>query len=299
MSRAETKAKFDEIVAFAEVEKFLDTPVKRYSSGMYVRLAFAVAAHLEPEILIVDEVLAVGDAEFQKKCLGKMHDVATGGRTVLFVSHNLDSVLRLCSQVLWLNAGSVKEMGRPATIVHAYSRHRSSESRTISLFERQRPNWARQRAITREITCLAEDGACWSYAFGSSIDFVCKIVVRSRIPNLHFAYAFFSTSGFEMASARAQLCVSSAGFDPGQYEVTVRIPNLRPGPGDYSLNIGIRSGSGEEDFVSEAALFDVTPNKESAGQFGDTIAAACIPETSFAVERIDRPNPVFGVSSDF
>src|ERR1700747_3050745 len=94
MTRAEIKAKFDEIVAFAEVEKFLDTPVKRYSSGMYVRLAFAVAAHLEPEILIVDEVLAVGDTEFQKKCLGKMHDVATGGRTVLFISAKIQTCFR-------------------------------------------------------------------------------------------------------------------------------------------------------------------------------------------------------------
>jgi lipopolysaccharide transport system ATP-binding protein len=105
MSRAEIKAKFDEIVAFAEVEKFLDTPVKRYSSGMYVRLAFAVAAHLEPEILIVDEVLAVGDAEFQKKCLGKMEDVSKHGRTVLFVSHNMKAVLHLCSKGLLLRSG--------------------------------------------------------------------------------------------------------------------------------------------------------------------------------------------------
>ena len=103
MTRAEIKRKFEEIVAFAEVEKFLDTPVKRYSSGMYVRLAFAVAAHLEPEILIVDEVLAVGDAEFQKKCLGKMRDVADAGRTVLLVSHNMNSIERLCKRVMWLD----------------------------------------------------------------------------------------------------------------------------------------------------------------------------------------------------
>jgi lipopolysaccharide transport system ATP-binding protein len=107
MSRAEIRMKFDEIVAFAEVEKFLDTPVKRYSSGMYVRLAFAVAAHLEPEILIVDEVLAVGDAQFQEKCLGKMQDVAKGGRTVLFVSHNMNAVERLCRRVLHLDRGHV------------------------------------------------------------------------------------------------------------------------------------------------------------------------------------------------
>src|SRR5689334_19554443 len=96
MSRAEIRRRFDEIVAFAEVDRFLDTPVKQYSSGMYVRLAFAIAAHLEPEILIVDEVLAVGDLEFQKKCLGKMQQVAGGGRTVLFVSHNMDALLRVC-----------------------------------------------------------------------------------------------------------------------------------------------------------------------------------------------------------
>jgi lipopolysaccharide transport system ATP-binding protein len=120
MSRAEIKAKFDEIVAFAEVEKFLDTPVKRYSSGMYVRLAFAVAAHLEPEILVVDEVLAVGDAEFQKKCLGKMHDVATGGRTVLFVSHNMQAVSALCNRGLFLSGGSLAYCGDVKETIDLY-----------------------------------------------------------------------------------------------------------------------------------------------------------------------------------
>jgi lipopolysaccharide transport system ATP-binding protein len=108
MSKEEIKRKFDEIVAFAEVEKFLDTPVKRYSSGMYVRLAFAVAAHLEPEILIVDEVLAVGDSNFQKKCLGKMEDVANEGRTILFVSHSMDTVTRLCNHAILLKQGTVQ-----------------------------------------------------------------------------------------------------------------------------------------------------------------------------------------------
>jgi len=111
MTRAETRRKFDEIVAFAEVERFLDTPVKRYSSGMYVRLAFAVAAHLDPEILIVDEVLAVGDTEFQGKCLGKMGEVASGGRTVLFVSHNMGAVRQLCSRGILLDAGRITDQG--------------------------------------------------------------------------------------------------------------------------------------------------------------------------------------------
>jgi lipopolysaccharide transport system ATP-binding protein len=123
MHRAEIKRKFDEIVAFAEVEKFLDTPVKRYSSGMYVRLAFAVAAHLEPEILIVDEVLAVGDAAFQKKCLGKMRDVSTGGRTVLFVSHNMQAISILCKRALHFDTGSIAYRGDVQETIQSYLRH--------------------------------------------------------------------------------------------------------------------------------------------------------------------------------
>ena len=120
MTRAEIRRKFDEIVAFAEIEKFLDTPVKRYSSGMYVRLAFAVAAHLEPEILVIDEVLAVGDAEFQKKCLGKMSEVAGGGRTVLFVSHNMATVNRLCQSCFLLDSGRIIASGDAATVTARY-----------------------------------------------------------------------------------------------------------------------------------------------------------------------------------
>ncbi|MDF1579412.1 MAG: ABC transporter ATP-binding protein [Desulfuromonadales bacterium] len=120
MSRVDIKRKFDEIVAFAEVEKFLDTPVKRYSSGMYVRLAFAVAAHLEPEILIVDEVLAVGDAQFQKKCLGKMAEVGEEGRTVLFVSHNMQAIRNLCDGVIWLNDGQVCQIGPTLEVSENY-----------------------------------------------------------------------------------------------------------------------------------------------------------------------------------
>ncbi len=120
MKRGEIERKFDEIVAFAEVEKFIDTPVKHYSSGMYLRLAFAVAAHLEPEILIVDEVLAVGDAAFQKKCLGKMGDVAKNGRTVLFVSHNMPAVTRLCDRAIYLQDGRVVEDGKANHVVKSY-----------------------------------------------------------------------------------------------------------------------------------------------------------------------------------
>lgn len=122
MTKAEIRSKFDEIVEFAEISKFIDTPVKRYSSGMYVRLAFAVAAHLEPEILIVDEVLAVGDAEFQKKCLGKMKDVSECGRTVLFVSHNMAAVERLCQKAILLRGGAVAALGPVGEVTHEYLR---------------------------------------------------------------------------------------------------------------------------------------------------------------------------------
>jgi lipopolysaccharide transport system ATP-binding protein len=120
MSRREIARKFDEIVAFSEIEQFVDTPVKRYSSGMYVRLAFAVAAHLEPEILIVDEVLAVGDAQFQKKCLGKMQQVGREGRTILFVSHNMAAITSLCSSVAWVQQGQLHAKGNPGELVRGY-----------------------------------------------------------------------------------------------------------------------------------------------------------------------------------
>jgi lipopolysaccharide transport system ATP-binding protein len=133
MTRAEIRRRFDEIVAFAEVEKFLDTPVKRYSSGMYVRLAFAIAAHLEPEILIVDEVLAVGDIEFQKKCLGKMSTVASGGRTVLFVSHNLTAIESLCNSCIALRAGRIFSRGRTTDVLDDYVGSRQSVKGQVDL----------------------------------------------------------------------------------------------------------------------------------------------------------------------
>lgn len=134
MSRVEIKSKFDEIVTFAEIEKFLDTPVKRYSSGMYVRLAFSVAAHLQPDILIVDEVLAVGDAQFQKKCIGKMSEVSKEGRTVLFVSHNMGAISHLCTTGILLSGGEIVRSGEMIQVVNAYMANNSSgvSSRKVS-----------------------------------------------------------------------------------------------------------------------------------------------------------------------
>src|ERR1700732_3686892 len=137
MSKRETARKFDEIVAFAEIEKFINTPVKHYSSGMYVRLAFAVAAHLEPEILLVDEVLAVGDASFQKKCLGKMGDVAKAGRTIVFVSHNMTAMRRRASRAIWLEGGQIADMGPTSNVVDDYLR-KNTESNLESVWEDDR-----------------------------------------------------------------------------------------------------------------------------------------------------------------
>jgi lipopolysaccharide transport system ATP-binding protein len=159
MRRQEVQRKFDEIVAFAEVERFVDTPVKHYSSGMYVRLAFAVAAHLEPEILVVDEVLAVGDARFQKRCLGKMKDVAGQGRTVLFVSHNMLAVQRLCQRAIWLADGAVHQDGPAADVVHNYLEQGLSDLRHRSWSESDAPGNDQVRVLLMSADPLHGGGA--------------------------------------------------------------------------------------------------------------------------------------------
>jgi lipopolysaccharide transport system ATP-binding protein len=185
MSRAEINRKFDEIVEFAEVSRFLDTPVKRYSSGMYVRLAFAVAAHLEPEILVVDEVLAVGDAAFQKKCLGKMGDVAKNeGRTVLFVSHNMTAMQTLCNTAIWIDRGEVKAQGGVNSILRNYldSIAYEQDNKKIWTLEdapgNERMKWLRieieptspcdEVTVETELKCIFE---FWNYQEGATLNF--------------------------------------------------------------------------------------------------------------------------------
>ena len=158
MTKKEISGKFDEIVAFSGVEKYIDTPVKRYSSGMYVRLAFAVAAHLEPEILIVDEVLAVGDVEFQKKCIGKMKDVAGAGRTVLFVSHNMEAVKNLCSRALLLEHGSIVSEGSPSQVIETYLNNRNKTDWGTSYEEQEAPGNEFTRLKSIELKPIREDG---------------------------------------------------------------------------------------------------------------------------------------------
>jgi lipopolysaccharide transport system ATP-binding protein len=168
MGREEIRRKFDEIVAFAEVERFLDTPVKRYSSGMYVRLAFAVAAHLEPEILIVDEVLAVGDAQFQKKCLGKMEDVGKEGRTVLFVSHNMAAVDKLCQKGIFLSQGQVVFAGTQNEVITQYLANMTIE--TSSLKDRQNRKGSGEVRITSIDIKDIEDNLLEVVTSGQTID---------------------------------------------------------------------------------------------------------------------------------
>jgi len=169
MSRVEIKNKFDEIIDFAEIEKFLDTPVKRYSSGMYVRLAFAVAAHLEPEILVVDEVLAVGDVQFQKKCLGKMGEVAQGGRTILFVSHNMVAVNQLCQNAMLLTEGCLKSIGKVDIVIRDYMKETMSIAQNINLeqrIDRKGSQWLR---FTEVLICDSQGNGINQVMSGQSV----------------------------------------------------------------------------------------------------------------------------------
>jgi lipopolysaccharide transport system ATP-binding protein len=201
MSRAEIRRKFDEIVAFAEVERFLDTPVKRYSSGMYVRLAFAVAAHLEPEILIVDEVLAVGDAEFQKKCLGKMGDVSQAGRTVLLVSHNMRAIQQLCSRAILLENGNLRVDGTTSKCINTYLAGGIDDNLSSSVDLQQLTGGRRGSGdcqfISFALTDLEGNPAA-SFLFGQPFRVNIRIRSRTNIGHALLGFSFFSRLGNEV-----------------------------------------------------------------------------------------------------
>jgi len=190
MSRAEIRSKFDEIVDFAEIEKFLDTPVKRYSSGMYVRLAFAVAAHLEPEILVVDEVLAVGDAQFQQKCLGKMQDVSRNdGRTVLFVSHNMGVIAQLCNRAILLNKGIIEASGDVNTVIDQYiSGSRDSGENTYRVSETALDS---KRNYFNTIYTTDRSGRVTSdFSFDDQVSLKFQFTINEMLPNLNIGIGF-------------------------------------------------------------------------------------------------------------
>lgn len=240
MKRVEIARQFDEIVAFAEVERFIDTPVKHYSSGMYLRLAFAVAAHLEPEILIVDEVLAVGDAEFQKKCLGKIQDVSEGGRTVIFVSHQVTAVQRLCTRAILMNGGQIQVSGDVNSVLDVYlmgSRANSQERLQFELADGE------CRIASWDI--IDEDGSLLHSCIArQTVRFLIKIRSRREIPFASFGFVLRNSMGDLLLSANS-LDVSKTPFSihagSTEIEVAIRLP-IRAGL--YQLELALA----DEDF---------------------------------------------------
>lgn len=228
MRRREIAERFDEIVAFAEIERFLDTPVKRYSSGMYVRLAFAVAAHLHPEILLVDEVLAVGDVHFQRKCLGKMGEVARGGRTVLFVSHNMAAIERLCHRAILLEGGKVAETGRPAEVVRRYLR---SEDRVRYVAPRRT---GKPQVLSAEI-CTA-DGRPTGTVFSTDPFYVrLRYVVPEARSGLRLGIGFLSSDGQPLCTSNTADVGAELPERPGEHVALVRVPPLAFLVGEFQL----------------------------------------------------------------
>jgi lipopolysaccharide transport system ATP-binding protein len=232
MTRREIDRKFDEIVAFAEIDKFIDTPVKHYSSGMFVRLAFAVAAHLEPEILLVDEVLAVGDIKFQKKCLGKMGDVARAGRTVVLVSHQMNQMRRLCHRVVWVDGGQVRMEGHTHEVVSAYESAMSSGERSATR-ENGEPA-TKGRFVRWEIVQPGGGEPHVLNHFGPvTVKFTVEVFEPIRIG--HHGIALFNYD-------RQLIWASSTDgvrLDAGEHELCYTFPMLPVRPGPYSWSVSL------------------------------------------------------------
>jgi lipopolysaccharide transport system ATP-binding protein len=265
MSKAEIRKKFDEIVAFAEVEKFLDTPVKRYSSGMYVRLAFAVAAYLEPEILIVDEVLAVGDAQFQKKCLGKMQDVSKeDGRTVLFVSHNMDAIQRLCSHCVMLERGQLIAQGDTASIVVRYlsnNSYQATPNSWIDVSNVSRMGTGEAQFVAVRYSSLNEAVAFQPYSNGP-LEVLLDIVSDSPRSIGSLAVTFYNRSGTKLVNADIVSLGQIIELRQGHNIVKLKIENLYLNPDIYVLglwlsNLGSASARKSLDYVESAFEIEV------------------------------------------
>ncbi|HEV8370408.1 MAG TPA: ABC transporter ATP-binding protein [Pyrinomonadaceae bacterium] len=260
MTRKEIELKFDEIVAFAEIEKFIDTPVKRFSSGMYVRLAFAVAAHLEPEILVVDEVLAVGDAGFQKKCLGRMRDVASEGRTVLFVSHNMAAVSALCSKAMVLWQGEVQyPLGDVHAAVENYLSQVSDIAKTNLTARTDRQGIGEIRIV--DFGSFDSKGNELEYlSTGQEIDF--RIYYSSNVDkseNVTVAVGITSQVGAFVSMLSNELSGNSFQTDCKEGYFVCKIRKLPLAPGNYTVNLIIRSNETIQDWIQEAVTLVVEP----------------------------------------
>lgn len=261
MKKAEITRKFDEIVAFSEVEQFLDTPVKRYSSGMFVRLGFAVAAHLDPEILVVDEVLAVGDAAFQKKCLGKMGDVARDGRTILFVSHNMAAVENLCSHALWLDHGRVKLHGETEPVVEQYLNTSQAMTAGVSLRERtDRRGSGRARIVNFFIT-NDKDSRQAVLRPGNTYRFhlECELNIPApSLQNVFAAVALVDHRGETVWLASSAFTHEAKTLGPGITELVCTVPDFNVAEGTYKATLYLACGGNEQlDMISNATEISV------------------------------------------
>lgn len=264
MSRAEIHSRFDEIVAFSEVEKFLDTPVKRYSSGMYVRLAFAVAAHLEPEILVVDEVLAVGDAEFQRKCIGKMKEVSSGGRTVLFVSHNMAAIQNLCTSAMYLRHGQLVLQGDTPTVVAEYLR--AADGGVHSDLE-ARPDRQGSGAIRFTDFSIGDEagGDLAAAQTGSSVVFRFDFKAhRGPLRNLHLAMGIDDVYGQRILHLSNETTGEVFADAEGCDRVSIHLPRCPLLPGSYGFTLFSTVNGEIADYILNAGTFHV----ESGDFFG-------------------------------
>lgn len=293
MSREEIKRKFDEIINFAGVEKFIDTPVKHYSSGMGLRLGFAVAAHLEPEILIVDEVLAVGDAEFQKKCMGKMGEVAGEGRTVLFVSHNMAAVQSLCGRVVWLNKGEVVEKGSTNTIVSSYLNH-AVQSTTDRFYPDIETAIGNDRIRVRRIRILPAEGNP-----NEPITMVTPVRLEFEYWNLqptllNLSLHLFTSDGilaFNTAPVHETYWMTNE-HPKGLFKSVCEIPGYLLNSGIYRVEVLFVENQARIIYqVTDALVFDVSEAIEvrgAANWFGRW-AGVVHPKLAWTTERIQLP----------
>lgn len=258
MSRREIQRKFDEIVDFAEVEKFLDTPVKRYSSGMYVRLAFAVAAHLEPEILVVDEVLAVGDAQFQKKCLGKMEEVAQGGRTVLFVSHNLGSVQALCDRAIHLAGGRLREDGAPGPVIQNYLAGLVSGQST-NQFARDNPERKKKGRVWFVAGYLLnrEGHQTNSVISGETVKVLLRYESAEELDDIAVSFTIYNSAGVPVSNIHTGLGDFRIQRPAREGQLICTLPNLPLGIDDYRIAVAASVYGQQQDWIPSAIQFSV------------------------------------------
>lgn len=259
MTKGEIKSKFDEIVDFSGVAEFIDTPVKRYSSGMYVRLAFAVAAHLSAEIIIVDEVLAVGDAEFQKKCIGKMKEVSHSGRTLIFVSHNMAAIKSLCTKGLVLSNGEMQGPVQTANqAVAAYLSSMRENNKNFS-FTGIRSRKGNGKAMFTRIAFRQNEQEVLSPETGEAFTVRLHFQVNEPINQCFFAISFNSLEGENKILLSSELTNKSYQFPSGQQYVDCHINKNPLQAGEYAINIFLKSNNDIVDWIQEALLVEVAP----------------------------------------